>query len=120
MAYNSTRNSRTLRKISIASPPFSPVENGSPAEKRKFGELDSARDRARELGHDLRTPLNAIIGFSEMLLAGTVGDVENERHREYLEYVQRSGLELLETVRNLLEESDDDEAAGGNAPPRCI
>ncbi len=83
--------------------------------------LDGVRQGDRDLGHDLRTPLNAIIGFSEMMLDGAVGDIENERHREYLEHVRRSGLELLETVRELLEQCDPGgEDAQGKTPTRSV
>jgi len=43
-----------------------------------------------KMSHELRTPLNAIIGFSEAMLSGVYGPV-NERHREYLSDILTSG-----------------------------
>ncbi|MEK9644905.1 MAG: histidine kinase dimerization/phospho-acceptor domain-containing protein [Alphaproteobacteria bacterium] len=94
---------------------------GSVVSPTGFG-ADPKRAIIRELGHDLRTPLNAVIGFSELLLSGAAGDIENERHREYLEYVRKSGKNLLDIVNDLLEEKDRDEEirAGRETPPRCV
>jgi signal transduction histidine kinase len=121
MAFNSSEHSKYMACASVSPTRFSRKSKSAVAKPATDDLLDDTRERVRELGHDLRTPLNAIIGFSEMLLDGAVGEIENERHREYLEYVQRSGLEMLETVRNLLEENDiGDDAAIGDAPPRCV
>ena len=101
----------------VAQRPFGKVLRSLSREGEATGRVVSSTDfgmnpkRAviRELGHDLRTPLNAIIGFSEMILSGAAGDVENERQREYLEYVRKSGADLLDTVSQLLEEKDRDQ-----------
>lgn len=77
-------------------------------------ELQVALDRAEEanrvkthllanLSHELRTPLNAIIGFSEAMLAGVGGQVDNERHRSYLGDIHMSGQHLLNLVNDLLD-----------------
>ncbi len=63
------------------------------------------------MSHELRTPLNAIIGFSEIMQGETLGGIENERYREYLGIINRSGLRLLSLVNDILDlsrvESDD-------------
>jgi len=54
------------------------------------------------MSHELRTPLNAIIGFSEVLLQGLFGDV-NEKQREYLADVLGSGQHLLSLINDILD-----------------
>lgn len=53
-------------------------------------------------GHQLRTPLNSVLGFTEILLMGLPGPL-NEEQRRQLRSV-RSGARLLETtIDNLLD-----------------
>jgi signal transduction histidine kinase len=53
-------------------------------------------------GHQLRTPLNSVLGFTEILLMGLPGPL-NEEQRRQLRNV-RSGARLLETtIDNLLD-----------------
>lgn len=54
------------------------------------------------MSHELRTPLNAIIGFSEALLSGVYGPV-NEKHREYLGDILTSGENLLGLINDILD-----------------
>jgi GAF domain-containing protein/anti-sigma regulatory factor (Ser/Thr protein kinase) len=54
------------------------------------------------MSHELRTPLNAIIGFSEVLLQGIFGDI-NEKQREYLADVLGSGQHLLSLINDILD-----------------
>jgi len=54
------------------------------------------------MSHELRTPLNAIIGFSEVLLQGIFGGV-NDKQREYLTDVLGSGQHLLSLINDILD-----------------
>jgi signal transduction histidine kinase len=54
------------------------------------------------MSHELRTPLNAIIGFSEVLLQGIFGQV-NEKQQEYLRDVVASGQHLLALINDILD-----------------
>jgi len=54
------------------------------------------------MSHELRTPLNAIIGFSEVLLEGIFGGV-NDKQREYLQDVLGSGQHLLSLINDILD-----------------
>jgi signal transduction histidine kinase len=64
------------------------------------------------MSHEIRTPLNAIIGFSEELLEGSAGPL-NERQREYLGNVVTSGKALLGLLVGVLDLSRAD--TGGRA-----
>lgn len=54
------------------------------------------------ISHELRTPLNAIIGFSDMLLAGLAGQID-DRPQEYSRIINSSGKHLLHIVNDLLD-----------------
>jgi len=70
------------------------------------------------MSHELRTPLNAIIGFSEAMLSGVYGPV-NERHREYLSDILTSGENLLGLINDILDLSKI-EAGSMDLEPRAF
>lgn len=55
------------------------------------------------MSHELRTPLNSVIGFSDSLLSGTLGEIENPLHREYLSIVRTAGEHLLDLINDILD-----------------
>lgn len=55
------------------------------------------------VSHEVRTPLNAIIGFSELMLDEKFGPIGNERYRDYLRDINRSGNHVLDLVNDLLD-----------------
>ncbi len=54
------------------------------------------------VSHELRTPLNSIVGFTETLLAGMAGPLNEEQTRQ-LEMVRRSGSHLVDLVNEILD-----------------
>ncbi|MCD4821044.1 MAG: PAS domain S-box protein [Methanococcoides sp.] len=52
--------------------------------------------------HELRTPLNAVIGFSEMLMLGTFGTL-NEKQTKYVNNITSSGKHLLDAINEILD-----------------
>ena len=54
------------------------------------------------MSHELRTPLNAILGFNEMLLDQSYGEVPVDM-KEPLEDIQKSGKHLLRLINNVLD-----------------
>jgi two-component system, sensor histidine kinase LadS len=55
-----------------------------------------------KMSHELRTPLNAVMGFSEVLIDGTFGEM-NEKQREYLRDIHSSGEHLLSLLNDILD-----------------
>jgi len=54
------------------------------------------------MSHELRNPLNAVIGFSEALLEGIAGGL-NEKQKEYSGYILESGKHLLSLINDVLD-----------------
>ena len=82
--------------------------------KRAEEELTQARAQAERsssqktdflarVSHEIRTPLNAIIGFSELMLDEKFGPIGNDRYRDYLRDINRSGNHVLDLVNDLLD-----------------
>jgi PAS domain S-box-containing protein len=82
--------------------------------KRAEEELTKARTLAERassqkseflarVSHEIRTPLNAIIGFSELMMDEKFGPIGNERYRDYLRDINRSGNLVLDIVNDLLD-----------------
>ena len=57
------------------------------------------------MSHELRTPLNAIIGFSEMMMKETFGELGNDKYKEYLADIHLSARHLLEIINEVLDMS---------------
>ncbi len=54
------------------------------------------------VSHELRTPLTSVIGYSEMLMEGIAGDL-NEEQREYIQTVMEKGDQLLQLINGVLD-----------------
>jgi len=54
------------------------------------------------MSHEIRTPLNAIIVFSELLLDNLHGRI-NEKQRESIEHIDKSGKHLLSLINDILD-----------------
>lgn len=110
------RNGRTIHVI------YKPIENGGfihtcddITERLNYEKvLQESRDDAEKanavksqflanMSHELRTPLNAIIGFSELILGGSVGKIDNPKIRDYLEDLHQCGRHLLSLVNDTLD-----------------
>lgn len=84
-----------LREDAAGAPTEQPVDS-VPCEQRLAAELapdEDEIDYLMALRHEFRTPLNAVLGFSDVLLSGIDGDV-NESQQEDLEIIRASGIRL--------------------------
>jgi signal transduction histidine kinase len=54
------------------------------------------------MSHELRTPMNSILGFSDTLLSGLYGDI-NDKQASRLERIRRNGKNLLSLIDDLLD-----------------
>src|SRR5262245_36372382 len=54
------------------------------------------------VSHELRTPMTAILGFTDALLAGVDGPL-NDEQKASLQWVQRGGQELLGLINEILD-----------------
>jgi len=54
------------------------------------------------MSHELRTPLNSIIGFSDIIIEGMTGEINDEQSK-YLGYISASGHHLLSLINNILD-----------------
>src|SRR5438067_775869 len=54
------------------------------------------------VSHELRTPLTSVIGYSEMLLEGIAGEL-NDEQREYVRTVMEKGDQLLVLITGILD-----------------
>jgi len=72
----------------------------------KTSEVEKANQLKSEflasMSHELRTPLNAVIGFSELLLDGVPGEI-NDEQRECLSDILDSGQHLLNLINDVLD-----------------
>jgi len=74
---------------------------------REKNEQLTAASRAKSeflasMSHELRTPLNAVIGFSELMLDGIPGEI-NDEQRECLSDILSSGQHLLNLINDVLD-----------------
>ena len=75
-----------------------------------LGRINRELERANQLrgrfianmSHELRTPLNSIIGFSDVLIEGTFGDLKEEQKR-YISNIRLAGKHLLQLINNVLD-----------------
>ena len=54
------------------------------------------------MSHELRTPLNSVIGFSDLLLDGSFGEL-NEKQNKFMGNISHSGKHLLNLINDILD-----------------
>ena len=55
------------------------------------------------ISHEIRTPLNAILGFAEVMMDERFGVLGNDRYRDYMKDIHRSGEHVMSLVNDLLD-----------------
>jgi signal transduction histidine kinase len=73
---------------------------------RLYDQIEAANRHKSEflanMSHELRTPLNAIIGFSDVLLERTFGEI-NQKQEQYVSIILTSGRHLLSLINDILD-----------------
>ncbi|MFH1775069.1 MAG: ATP-binding protein [Chloroflexota bacterium] len=73
---------------------------------KKTDELETANRAKSEflavMSHELRTPLNSVIGFSELMLDGVTGEI-NQEQRQCLDDILSGGMHLLSLISDVLD-----------------
>jgi Osmosensitive K+ channel histidine kinase len=54
------------------------------------------------VSHALRTPLNAIIGFSDLMMEASAGEMKEDERQKLLGLINENGLQLLHLINELL------------------
>lgn len=66
-------------------------------------ELENLKaDFVSTVSHELRTPLTSIKGFSDIILNGEVGEI-NDRQREFLSIIKKNTMRLTSIINDLLD-----------------
>ncbi len=86
---------RPVTPFQLDPPPLPTAEppTSTPASSSARPDLYDDVDYLMALRHEFRTPLNAVLGFSDVLLGGIDGDI-NESQQEDLEVIRASGIRL--------------------------
>ncbi len=70
---------------------------------RALKELDRLKTEfLANVSHELRTPLNSILGYTQLLLDGVDGPL-NEEQQKSLERVEKAGRRLLQLINDILD-----------------
>jgi signal transduction histidine kinase len=69
----------------------------------RLQELDKIKSNfLATVSHELRTPLTSVIGYSEMLLEGIAGEM-NDEQKDYVKTVMEKGEQLLGIISSILD-----------------
>ena len=80
------------------------MENALRDSRERAEEANRAKsDFLASMSHDLRTPLNAILGFSEIFMLKTFGELGHGKYEEYADLIYKSGQQLLLLINDILD-----------------
>ncbi|MBI5495250.1 MAG: PocR ligand-binding domain-containing protein [Deltaproteobacteria bacterium] len=72
-------------------------------QNERLKELDKMKSNfLATVSHELRTPLTSIIGYSEMLLEGMAGEIQDQQ-REYIQTIMEKGESLMKLITSILD-----------------
>ena len=95
-----------LGRLVIKQQVFQPLTDLNRTLMQRNEELREATARKAQflanMSHELRTPLNSIIGYTELIVGGTYGDLTALQH-DRLHKVIRNGRQLLEVINDVLD-----------------
>ncbi|MEG3620239.1 hybrid sensor histidine kinase/response regulator [Magnetovibrio sp. PR-2] len=97
----------TYRKVLLRAVKYARQRSISERDVREAREMAEFATKSKSsfianLSHELRTPLNAVIGFSELMMNGLAGDLD-DKQREYLNDIHKSGQYLHGLIGTVLD-----------------
>jgi PAS domain S-box-containing protein len=104
-----TEQTRSVRRIQQMAHEIRQINErllGSALREQEWTEKAEAAARAKSdflamMSHELRTPLSGIVGYTEVLLGGMLGSV-NEKQHEGLQRINTCSHHLLEMIEDVL------------------
>ena len=99
---NHKKSEETLKKAKIEAEKLRLLADAASIAKSEF---------LANMSHELTTPLNSIIGFSQILQDGLYGEL-NEKQKEYVSDILKSGAHLLGLLNDMLDISKLDTGTG--------
>ncbi|MBL8342143.1 MAG: response regulator [Rubrivivax sp.] len=78
------------------------LEQAERARQRAEADSRAKSEFVSRMSHELRTPLNAMLGFAQLLGLDRQPSL-HERHRQWVQQIQRAGWHLLELVNDTLD-----------------
>ncbi len=107
LGYELPRSETRLRAASVDAVKTVAGNLGAAIQRRQSMDRLKAANRAKDdflanMSHELRTPLNHVIGFTELIVDGICGDV-NDQQQEYLNFSLQSSRHLLELINEILD-----------------
>jgi signal transduction histidine kinase/PAS domain-containing protein len=79
------------------------VERSLRAEKEALKEADNLKSNfLNNVSYELRSPLTSIKGFSEVLLKGYFGDL-NDKQKDYIDGIHNSSVQLAALINDILD-----------------
>lgn len=82
--------------------PSRPHVSDDPMALENVSSNPTVKNSLSTISHEIRTPVNSIRGFSDLLLQGVSGPL-NEKQRENISMIKKGASHLAELINNLLE-----------------
>jgi signal transduction histidine kinase len=102
MAFTSIE--QQTQNMAITEPQANTEEKISTEHDKAIGmTLEDESQFMTRVSHEIRAPLNTIIGFSDLIMDERFGPLRNDKYREYMRDIRRSGSLMLDIINDYLD-----------------